>query len=185
MADSPSFLYLFIQSLSCVICQSHFCVSICCFCAPKISRENGTKMVRYIEWKHSILNNSHLIPEQPVLYFHKGENPMRPVFIDWNNIPDTISKDQFCKICHMSKKNATKYLGTVIPCSDNGKKTHRYTINKTDLISFLERTSERQQISTITPVVRCSKTACSNLPLSEQVTSSMHEYYEQLLHLSG
>lgn len=106
---------------------------------------------------------------------------MRPEFIDWNSIPDTISKDQFCKICHMSKKTATKYLGTVIPCSDNGKKTHRYTINKTDLISFLERTSERQRISTITPVVRCSKTAFSNLPLSEQVTSSMHEYYEQLI----
>lgn len=106
---------------------------------------------------------------------------MRPEFIDWNSIPDTISKDQFCKICHMSKKTATKYLGNVIPCSDNGKKTHRYTINKTDLISFLERTSERQRISTITPVVRCSKTAFSSLPLSEQVAASMHEYYEQLV----
>ena len=101
--------------------------------------------------------------------------------IDWNNIPDTISKDQFCKICHMSKRTATKYLGSVIPCSDNGKKTHRYAIAKSDLIAFLERTSERQQISTITPVVRCSKTAFSNLPLSEQVASFMHEYYEQLI----
>ena len=106
---------------------------------------------------------------------------MRPEFNDWNSIPDRISKDRFCKICHMSKKTATKYLGNDIPCSDNGKKTHRYTINKTDLISFLERTSERQRISTITPVVRCSKTAFSNLPLSEQVTSSMHEYYELLI----
>ena len=106
---------------------------------------------------------------------------MRPETIDWNNIPDTISKDQFCKICHMSKRTATKYLGSEIPCSDNGKKTHRYAITKPDLIAFLERTSERQRISTITPVVRCSKTAFSNLPLSEQVTSSMHEYYEQLI----
>ena len=61
---------------------------------------------------------------------------MRPEFIDWNSIPDTISKDQFCKICHMSKKTATKYLGNVIPCSDNGKKTHRYSITKADLIAF-------------------------------------------------
>ena len=106
---------------------------------------------------------------------------MRPEFIDWNSIPDTISKDQFCKICHMSKRTAGRYLGTVIPCSDNGKKTHRYSITKADFIAFLERTSERQRISTITPVVRCSKTAFSNLPLSEQVTSSMHEYYEQLI----
>ena len=106
---------------------------------------------------------------------------MRPELIDWNSIPDTISKDQFCKICHMSKKTANKYLGTVIPCSDNGKKTHRYTINKTDLIAFLERNSERQRISTITPVIRCSKTAFSSLPLSEQVSSSMHDYYSHLL----
>lgn len=101
--------------------------------------------------------------------------------IDWNSIPDTISKEQFCKICHMSKRTATKYLGTVIPCCDNGKKTHRYTITKTDLIAFLERTSERQRISTITPVVRRSKTAFSSLPLSEQVASFMHDYYSHRL----
>ena len=106
---------------------------------------------------------------------------MRPELIDWNSIPDTISKDQFCKICHMSKKTANKYLGTVIPCSDNGKKTHRYTINKTDLIAFLERNSERQRISTITPVIRCSKTAFSPTPLSAFVMSFMHEYYSQIL----
>lgn len=106
---------------------------------------------------------------------------MSPVFIDWNSIPDTISKDQFCKICHMSKKTATKYLGNVIPCSDNGKKTHRYTINKTDLISFLERTSERHNISLLHPVIRCSKTAFSSMPLSAAVMSAMHKYYSRLL----
>ena len=106
---------------------------------------------------------------------------MRPESIDWNNIPDTISKDQFCKICHMSKRTATKYLGCVIPCNDNGKKTHRYSIAKADLIAFLERYPERQRISTITPVVRRSKTSFSSLPLSEQVAFSMHDYYSHLL----
>ena len=106
---------------------------------------------------------------------------MKPEFIDWNSIPDIISKDSFCKICHMSKRTATKYLGTVIPCSDNGKKTHRYSITKADLISFLERYPERHNISILPPVYRYSKTAFSSLPLSEQVASSMHEYYEQLL----
>ena len=28
---------------------------------------------------------------------------MRPEFIDWNSIPDTISKDQFCKITGYGK----------------------------------------------------------------------------------
>ena len=70
---------------------------------------------------------------------------MNTVVIDFGSISDTISKDQFCKICHMSKRTAGKYLGTVIPCGDNGKKTHRYTITKADLIAFLERYPERQK----------------------------------------
>lgn len=107
---------------------------------------------------------------------------MRPEFIDWNSIPDTISKDQFCKICHMSKKTATKYLGNVIPCSDNGKKTHRYTIAKTDLIAFLERYPERQNISLLPPVIRRSKTAFSSMPLSEHVRNVMKDYYSKILH---
>ena len=128
------------------------------------------------------LNNSHLIPEQPVLYFHKGENPMRPEFIDWNSIPETISKDSFCKICHMNKRTAGRYLGTLIPCSDNGKKTHRYSITKADLIAFLERYPERHNISMLPPVCRYSKTALSTAPLTESVTAFMHGYYSQLLH---
>lgn len=106
---------------------------------------------------------------------------MRPETIDWNSIPDTISKDQFCKICHMSKRTATKYLGAVIPCSDNGKKTHRYTITKAELMSFLERYPERQRISAITTVIRRSKTALSTMTLSDSTVSAMHEYYSHLL----
>jgi len=107
---------------------------------------------------------------------------MRPEFIDWNSIPDTISKDHFCKICHMSKRTATKYLGTVIPCNDNGKKTHRYTITKTDLIDFLERYPERHNITVLPTVCRYSKTAFSTKPLSCSVMAFMHEYYTRILH---
>ena len=106
---------------------------------------------------------------------------MNPEFIDLNSIPDIISKDSFCKICHMSKRTATKYLGTAIPCSDNGKKTHRYSITKADLISFLERYPERHNISILPPVYRYSKTAFSPTPLSVSVMAFMHEYYSQIL----
>ena len=107
---------------------------------------------------------------------------MRPEFIDWNSIPETISKDSFCKICHMSKRTAGRYLGTLIPCSDNGKKTHRYSITKADLIAFLERYPERHNISMLPPVCRYSKTAFSTALLTESVTAFMHGYYSQLLH---
>ncbi len=106
---------------------------------------------------------------------------MNTAVIDFDSIPDTISKDQFCKICHMSKRTATKYLGSVITCSDNGKKTHRYTITKADLISFLERYPERHNISILPPVYRYSKTAFSPTPLSVSVMAFMHEYYSQIL----
>ena len=69
---------------------------------------------------------------------------MKPDSIDWKNIPDTISKNSFCKICHMSKRTASLYLGTDVPCADNGKTTHRYAIAKADIIDFLERTPERK-----------------------------------------
>lgn len=106
---------------------------------------------------------------------------MNPESIDWNSIPATLSKESFCKICHMSKRTADKYLGTEIPCEDNHKKTHRYTIAKADLIDFLERSPERQRISPVPPVCRHSKTAFSTMPLSDHVISYMHDYYSRLL----
>lgn len=107
---------------------------------------------------------------------------MKPESIDFDSIPETISKDQFCKICHMSKRTATKYLGSVLPCSDNGKKTHRYSIAKADLIVFLERYPERHNISPLPPVIRCSKTAFSSMPLSDHARSVMNDYYSKILH---
>lgn len=106
---------------------------------------------------------------------------MKPELINFDSIPATISKDQFCKICHMSKKTLTKYLGSVIPCSDNGKKTHRYSIAKADLIAFLERYPERHNISLLHPVIRCSKTAFSSMPLSDHARSVMKDYYSEIL----
>lgn len=54
--------------------------------------------------------------------------------------PETISKDQLYKICHISKAKASWYLENgVIPCEDTGKQTRRYTIRIKDVIKFLEK----------------------------------------------
>lgn len=54
--------------------------------------------------------------------------------------PETISKDQLYKICHISKRKASWYLENgIIPCEDNGKQTRRYTIRIKDVIKFLEK----------------------------------------------
>ncbi len=53
--------------------------------------------------------------------------------------PEFITKDQFYKICHISKNTARHYLENgFIPCIDSGKKTRRYKIALKDIILFLE-----------------------------------------------
>lgn len=53
--------------------------------------------------------------------------------------PPVISKEQFYKVCGISKKTALHYLENgLIPCENTGKKTHRYIIKTVDVVHFLE-----------------------------------------------
>ena len=53
--------------------------------------------------------------------------------------PEYITKDQFYRICHISKKTALYYLENgFIPCIDSGKKTRRFKIAIKDIVVFLE-----------------------------------------------
>lgn len=49
-----------------------------------------------------------------------------------------ITKEQFCRICHISKRHA-KYLldSGLVKCVDTGKKTRRYTIQAKDVWAYL------------------------------------------------
>ena len=54
--------------------------------------------------------------------------------------PEEIAKDQFYRICHISKKTASFLLDTgIVPCRKTGKKTRQYKIYLDDVISFLEK----------------------------------------------
>lgn len=56
-----------------------------------------------------------------------------------DNYPETVSKDQFYRICHISKKTAKYYLDNgFIPCVASKKKTRRYNIKTKDIVLFLE-----------------------------------------------
>ena len=51
--------------------------------------------------------------------------------------PKEISKEQLCKLCHISKRVAKYYLDNgVIPCRSNGQATHKYAIRIRDVIAF-------------------------------------------------
>lgn len=72
--------------------------------------------------------------------------------------PSVISKEQLYKILHISKRKATYLLEHgVIPCSDTGKKTRRFKVKITDVVSYLEKGSDK-----IVPNgIFSSKTKCS------------------------
>lgn len=53
--------------------------------------------------------------------------------------PEEITKDQFYRICHISKKTASYLLDCgLVPCTNSGKKTRKYKIRLEDVIAFLE-----------------------------------------------
>ena len=54
--------------------------------------------------------------------------------------PEEISKEQMCRLCHISKRVAKYYLDNgVIPCRNSGQATHTYAIKTRDAITFLRR----------------------------------------------
>lgn len=56
-----------------------------------------------------------------------------------NKYPEFVTKDQFYRICHISKKTALYYLENgLIPCINSGKKTRKYKIAIKDIVFFLE-----------------------------------------------
>ena len=62
--------------------------------------------------------------------------------INWNALPDEMSKEQFRIICRISKATAAKLLKSgIVPCIHSGKKTRCYTIRKTDVQAYLKKRS--------------------------------------------
>lgn len=58
--------------------------------------------------------------------------------IRWDGLPDVITKEQFYKLCHISKATARKLLQSgEVPCEYTGKKTSCYKIRKEDARLFL------------------------------------------------
>ena len=50
--------------------------------------------------------------------------------INWDEVPDVISKELFRKLCHVSKRTA-KYLldSGKVPCKNTKQATHKYKIS--------------------------------------------------------
>lgn len=93
--------------------------------------------------------------------------------------PELISKEQFYKIAHISKRHA-RYLLTsgIIPCSDTGKKTRRYKIALTDVIRYLrdcQRHPEKYALPKEQPA------PLPKLPGLPDLQQQLHLFYEEQL----
>ncbi len=76
----------------------------------------------------------------PTKYF-KRCIAMNETAINWDSIPEIITKDQLYKICHISKSTALYLLRSgKIPCEYNGKKTRCYKIKRKKMLSNILKT---------------------------------------------
>lgn len=65
---------------------------------------------------------------------------MKNLPIDWDSVHDVMNKDQFYRVCHISKSTALHLLKSgKVPCEWSGKKTRCYKIKKEDVRAYLEK----------------------------------------------
>ena len=63
--------------------------------------------------------------------------------------PNIMSKEQFCKACHISKRTALFLLENgLIPYIDTGKRTRCYIIRKADVIAFAKKQNSDRTVET-------------------------------------
>lgn len=103
--------------------------------------------------------------------------------INWNEVPDVITKEQFYRICHISKSTALYLLKSgVVPCEYSGKKTRCYKIKKDDVQKYLESKGKFPEYYAA-PKGWYASNCTATIPgkLSEDTTKKLYAYYNELL----
>lgn len=106
-------------------------------------------------------------------------------YIDWNQVPDVITKDQFYRICHISKQTARYLLQSgIVPCKYTGKKTRCYSIQKKDVQEYLhQRGLYPEKYTAPAGWYGTPKNKSVGMPkeLSQETLEKLHSYYTALL----
>lgn len=106
---------------------------------------------------------------------------MNETAINWDSIPDIITKDQLYQICHISKSTALYLLRSgKIPCEYTGKKTRCYKIKKADVITYLEKRKVfPESYSAPAGWYKGNYTVKMSADVPEQVLENMRLYYTE------
>ena len=107
---------------------------------------------------------------------------MNETAINWDSIPDIITKDQLYQICHISKSTALYLLRSgKIPCEYTRKKTRCYKIKKADVITYLEKRKVfPESYSAPAGWYKGNYTVKMKTELPEQILENMKLYYTEL-----
>lgn len=107
---------------------------------------------------------------------------MNEAAINWDSIPDIITKDQLYQICHISKSTALYLLKSgKIPCEYTGKKTRCYKIKKADVITYLENRKVFPECYSVPAGwYKGNYTVKMKTEVPEQVLENMKLYYAEL-----
>lgn len=108
---------------------------------------------------------------------------MKNLPIDWNSVPDVMNKDQFYRLCHISKSTALHLLKSgKVHCEWSGKKTRCYKIKKEDVKAYLEERAVYPELySAPRGWYGSHYVARLSAELPEEVLRKMHDYYAGLL----
>lgn len=108
---------------------------------------------------------------------------MKENAINWDSIPDVITKDQLYRICHISKSTALYLLQSgKIPCEYTGKRTRCYKIKKEDVIAYLnDRKVFPESYSAPAGWYSGSYPIKMKREIPPVVREDMHGYYKKLL----
>lgn len=98
--------------------------------------------------------------------------------INWDEVPDVISKELFRKLCHVSKRTA-KYLldSGKVPCKSTKQATHKYKITKTDVMEYMEKRKYFPEFYAPPSAYRMFTTRSRNLSMKADMT----DFYTDLL----
>ena len=78
--------------------------------------------------------------------------------------PDEVTKEQFYRLCHVSKRIASYYLEQgFLPCEKKNTKTHKYLIKTADIVAFLKTRQEN-------PFLYQAPAGMSRKPIEPQTT---------------
>ena len=98
--------------------------------------------------------------------------------------PEIMSKEQFYKACHISKRMAEFVLNSgLVPCTRTGKKTHSYLIRKSAVEAFIKDRAENPGKYVISPAYdkRPRTNETIRLSFANVKRSKVREYYAKLM----